>query len=405
MGSAHYVWSVANWKERLALSQLTFVEANMNGAGHFLTNGASQNPRRANQTGDLLASLVDSSPQAILTVTPDGVISSWNQGAEKLYGHSASGIIGKPLALLAAPGRSRELTEAIEALLAGEADKQYETQHLAKSGALVEVFVTMGRMLDSQGYTIGLSLIVHDITNHKRIQHELARKTEELERSNVELEHFAYVASHDLQEPLRMVTSYLQLLARRYKGKLDTDADEFINYAVDGAIRMKNLIKDLLTYSRAGRGRPFAAVDLARVVDKVLSNLALQIQESGAIITRDTMPTVSGDESQLSQVLQNLISNSIKFRDKRPLTIHLGAQRRETDWLLSVRDNGIGIDPKYQDRIFTMFQRLHAHDEYPGTGIGLAVCRRIIERHGGKIWVESQNGAGATFCFALPEPK
>ncbi len=231
----------------------------------------------------------------------------------------------------------------------------------------------------------------------------LAEKVQELARSNADLEQFAYIASHDLQEPLRTVASFAQLLQRRYKGKLDSNADEFIHYMVDGASRMQGLINDLLAFSRVGsRGKEFAPTDFATIVELALSNLQTAIAESHAEVTHDPLPTLKCDGAQLAQVFQNLVGNGIKFHNSQSPHVHIGAIRKDSEWVFSVKDNGIGIDPQFNQRIFEVFQRLHTRKEYPGSGIGLSITKKIVERHGGRIWVESRPGEGANFLFTLP---
>jgi len=264
----------------------------------------------------------------------------------------------------------------------------------------VEASVSLKR--DSSGNPIGFRGIVRDVTERKQAEEALKEKTEELAWSNRELEQFAYVASHDLQEPLRMVTNFVQLLAKRYQGKLDSNADDFINFAVDGAMRMWNLINDLLAYSRVGtRGHPFEPINCETILQEALDNLKVTMEESGAVVTHDSLPTVIADSSQLVQLFQNLIGNAIKFIGNDPPRVHVSARRSGNEWTFSVRDNGIGIAPEYAERIFIIFQRLHGRQQYPGSGIGLAVCKKIVERHGGRIWVESEPEKGATFYFTL----
>lgn len=256
---------------------------------------------------------------------------------------------------------------------------------------------------------VGVGIIVQDITGRReaeerRLSEELLRRQADgLKRSNEELERFAYVASHDLQEPLRMVASYTQLLAKRYRGKLDADADDFIGYVVGGARRMQTLLQDLLTYSRVGTAaKPFEPIAFGDVVERSIANLRLIVQESGAVISKGPLPTVVADPTQMIQLFQNLLENSIKFRNKEPPKIDVSAVERAAEWIFTVKDNGIGIEPRHFERIFIIFQRLHRDDERPGTGIGLAICKKIVERHGGRIWVESVPGMESTFHFSIP---
>jgi light-regulated signal transduction histidine kinase (bacteriophytochrome) len=244
--------------------------------------------------------------------------------------------------------------------------------------------------------------LAREVGERKRAEEELAHSNAELRRSNQELEQFAYVASHDLQEPLRKVTNYVQLFAQRYRGQLDAKAEKYLTYIVDGTTRMQGLIKDLLAYSRITREVTPQPTDTEAVLRQTLSVLELAIRETGAEVTWDTLPTVPVHPSQLEQLLQNLISNALKFHNGSPPRIHISAVQRPTEWLFAVRDNGIGIDSQYVERIFGVFQRLHTWAEYPGTGIGLAICQKIVERYGGRIWVESAPSQGSTFYFTIP---
>jgi signal transduction histidine kinase len=251
----------------------------------------------------------------------------------------------------------------------------------------------------------GWTLFIRDVTERRQAQEDLKAYAARLEQSNRDLEQYAFVASHDLQEPLNMIVSFLKLLQKHYSDKLDDQANEFIGYAVDGSLRMRQLISDLLDYSRVEkRGKAFTTVSCEAVLQRALRYLKLPIEEHDVLITYDPLPTVIADESQLEQVFRNLISNAIKFRKEVPPRIHISAQPHDTQWRFAVCDNGIGIDLAYAELIFGIFKRLHTHDKYPGSGIGLSICQRIVERHHGHIWVESQPGAGSTFYFTLPIP-
>jgi PAS domain S-box-containing protein len=280
---------------------------------------------------------------------------------------------------------------------------QLEDHALRPDGKDMYVLCRMRVYRDKHGRTFKLLGVTQDITAQKQSEKDFSLKAQELARSNSELEQFAYVASHDLQEPLRMVASYTELLSRRYKGRLDADADEFIGFAVDGASRMKRLIDDLLTYSRVNtKGKQPQPTNSESALQQALSNLSVAIEENQAVVTWDDLPLVMADEVQLIQLFQNLISNAVKFKTSDTPKVHISAELKNSEWLFSVKDNGIGISPEYFNRIFLIFQRLHKKSKYPGTGIGLAVCKRIVERHGGHIWVESELGKGTTFYFTHP---
>ena len=257
-------------------------------------------------------------------------------------------------------------------------------------------------VFDGQRRIIEFQATGRDITERKKAEEELKRTSDELRRSNADLKEFAYVASHDLKEPLFVISSFAKLLAKRYKGRLDTNAENFIAYIVNGAQKMQELIKDLLEYSQVGTKRKaFKPVECSLILSKAISDLQVAIEESGAAVTHDNLPTVMADATQLNSLFQNLIGNAIKFRSAETPRIHISAERNGDEWLFSVRDNGIGINPEFADRIFNVFQRLYTSEEYPGTGIGLAICKKIVELHGGRIWVKSGIGKGSTFYFTV----
>lgn len=354
--------------------------------------------KREAQAFSARAAIVEAADDAIISENLEGTIVTWNGGARRLYGYSAEEVVGHSEAMLVPEDLPDDLPHILESIRRGETLDHYETVRVRKDGKRLDVSFTLSPIKDGQGKITGIAGIARDITEAKQLEAELRR-------SNAELEQFAYVASHDLQEPLRAMAGTVQLLQQSYQGQLDADADEIICHAVAAVTRMQTLINDLLAFSRLARhGNTFACTDFISVLTDVVDILKVAIAESGAVITHDALPTVMGDASQLRQLLQNLFSNAIKFRGPRPLQIHLSARRDQNMWLFSVRDNGLGIEKQYFERIFVIFQRLHTRDDYPGTGIGLAVCQRIVERHGGRIWLESQFGQGTTFHFTIADP-
>jgi PAS domain S-box-containing protein len=298
-----------------------------------------------------------------------------------------------------------KLRELLETILPEKATfDDYEVEHDFATIGSRTMLLNARQIQRVLGKERVILLAIEDITERKQAEIRLMGVMADLERSNKDLVQFAYVASHDLQEPLRMVSSYTQLLAQHYEGRLDEKAKKFMDYAVDGAVRMQRLINDLLTYSRVGtQGKPLEATDTHALLGEAISNLAAMIEEKRAVITNEDLPIVQADASQLMQVFQNLISNAIKFQGENIPHIHMSAQDKGWEWVFSVKDNGIGIERQYAGRVFIIFQRLHTRQEYPGTGIGLAVCKRIVERHGGRIWFESEPGQGSTFFFTMPK--
>jgi PAS domain S-box-containing protein len=343
--------------------------------------------------------------QPILGIAKDGRIVLVNRRLEEMFGYSRDELLGQPVALLYPDHRIATYRARIERAFADpsigtEEDPNGERAFRRKDGS--EFPYTAGvSHVDLPDGPILFGMI-NDISESKKAADELKRVNEELRRSYTELEQFAHVASHDLQEPLRMVTSYLQLIERRYNDRLDDDGREFIHFAVDGAKRMKALIKDLLEFSRTGTNSAnYQMVEAGLLLENALSNLKTAIEESKAQITVDPLPAIVVDPVLFTQVFQNLIANAIKFQNDTAPRVHISAQRQGRDWIFSVKDNGIGIEPHHRDRIFRIFERLHNSEQYSGSGIGLAITRKIVERHGGRIWVESQPGTGSTFHFSI----
>ncbi len=402
------------------ITQRKQMEDELKNLNELLKQRASNRAAQLLESEEKFRKISASANDAIVMLDDDERTSYWNAAAEKIFGYSKEEAVGKRLHTLIIPVvfRSRHLEGFKEFQITGKGPvigKTVELTALRRNGEEFPIELSLsGVQIKGKWNAIGIirditerkilnARLLAEIEGRKKVQERLKQMVKELERSNAELQQFAYVASHDLQEPLRMVSSYTQLLGRRYKGKLDADADEFISYAVDGAARMQMLINDLLEYSRVGtKGKPFEMVNCLDVFDHAVSNLKMAIEESGAVITHDELPTVMADTLQFTQLFQNLLGNAIKFRSKGPPLIHISAVQKEGEWVFSIRDNGIGIDPQYVDRIFVIFQRLHSKEEYPGSGIGLAICKKIVERHGGQIWVESEPGKGAAFYFTVP---
>jgi PAS domain S-box-containing protein len=349
--------------------------------------------------------LLEAAPDGMVVVNQGGEIVLLNAQAEKHFGYRRDELLGQKVKRIIPDGFVERVIASGSRTAAGTLEQQtcagIELYGLRKDGSEFPIEMMLSPLESPEGILV--TAAIRDITVRREAEAHLAQKAEELKRSNEELEQFAYVASHDLQEPLRMVASYTQLLSKRYKGRLDSDADEFIAFAVDGASRMQRLIQDLLAYSRVGkRGGELVDVSGEEALQQAVINLRGAIEESGAHVTHDPLPRVMADDVQLTQLLQNLVGNAIKYQKPGVPLVHISAARDgEGMWLFSIRDNGLGIDPKFFERIFGMFQRLHKREEYAGTGMGLAICKKIVERHGGKIWVESEPGAGSTFCFTL----
>lgn len=351
-------------------------------------------------------SYMEAALRAILAVSQDGRIVFMNGHTEEIFGYTRAELLGQDLATLLPQRFHAAYATALQTYFAAPSvrvlGKDIDLAGRRKNGDEFPIEIGLSYVQAQEGaIAIGF---VSDITDRKRVRDELAHANAELRRSNSDLEQFAYMASHDLQEPLRVVTSYLRLLKRRYARQLDAEAHEFIDFAVDGATRMKGLIEDLLTFSRAGtQNADIQNVPAEILVQRAVENLKAAIEERSAEVTWDQpLPEVAADAGLLVQVLQNLIANGIKFQTTSTPRVHVSVTERGADWVFSVRDNGIGIEPRHFDRIFRIFERLNASDQYPGAGLGLAISQKIVQRHGGRMWFDSQPGEGSTFSFSIP---
>jgi PAS domain S-box-containing protein len=347
-------------------------------------------------------SLIEASLDPLVTIAKDGSITDVNAAAEKATGRPRQELIGTDFCdYFSDPEKARQGYQ--QAFREG-AVQNHELQIHHRNGDITPVLYNASVYRDEAGAIAGVFAAARDITERKRAEAELLRRTTALERSNADLQQFAYVASHDLQEPLRMVAQFTQLLEERYSATLGETGREFVGYAVRGAIRMQKLIEDLLAFSRVGtHGRSFEPVNCNESLNRAMANLRAAMRDAAAKVSHEHLPTVAADASQMVQLFQNLVGNAIKFKGEKPPRVQVSAARKGNEWVFSVRDNGIGFEPQHAERIFVIFQRLHGVEEYPGTGIGLALCKKIVERHGGRIWTESQPGKGATFFFSIPD--
>jgi PAS domain S-box-containing protein len=339
-------------------------------------------------------SLIEASLDPLVTISAEGKITDVNTATQRVTGSSRSELIGTDFAYYFTDTEKARI--GYEQVFRGGSVTNYELAVRHKGGGVTPVMYNASVYRDESGEVKGVFAAARDVSDRKRAE-------EELIRSNEELQQFAYVASHDLQEPLRNVASCLQMLEKKYKNKLDSTADEYIHHAVDSSVRMKALILDLLAYSRIGTERtPPQPIDCEQILDQTARNLRAVVADAGAVITHDPLPTIPADETQLLQVFQNLIGNAVKFRRDEPPQIHVSAVKNENEWIFSFKDNGIGMESRHLDRIFVIFQRLHKRSRYDGTGMGLAIVKKVVERHNGRVWVESEPGKGTTFYFTIP---
>jgi PAS domain S-box-containing protein len=388
--SGEYRWSLSSARPRVSPS------------GEFEGFAASvidiHDRKEAARTAALLSAIVDSSDDAIISKNLEGIIMSWNRAAERLFGYTAAEAIGRPITILIPPGRLDEEPRILERLRRGERVDHFETIRLRKDGTPLNISLTISPVKDSNQRVIGASKIARDIT-------ERVRQEEALRQANEDLQQFAHSASHDLQEPLRMVAVYSQLLQETLGGEAGGEVSEYTDHIVKGAKRMATLLGDLRAYLQVSADEEADEdIDAGEVLQRVLVNLEVAIRDSAATVESSPLPRVRIRRFQLEQVFQNLIANGIRYRSVAPPQIRIAASYlpHERKWKFSVQDNGIGIEAEYYWQIFGVFKRLHSHSQIPGAGMGLAICKRIVERTGGKIWVESEPGQGATFHFTLP---
>lgn len=359
--------------------------------------------KQAELNANRLASIIETSDDAIVSKDLQGIIVSWNQGAERLFGYTASEAIGQSIEIVIPSDRLDEEPQILDRLKRGERVEHFETIRIRKDGARRNISLTISPLRDADGLIVGASKIARDITERIRQDEAVRAVNAELERANADLQQFAYSASHDLQEPLRTIKIYSELLQKTCADSLGERGNEFVSHTVQAATRLDSLLKNLRIYTQVSQSdEPAGESEAAEALRKALLDLEGTIKESGASISSVPLPRVRMNEFQLEQVFQNIIGNAIRYSRELPPHVEIAAVRQEEEWLFTVRDNGIGIEARFAEQIFGMFKRLHSGAEYPGTGMGLAICKRIIERAGGRIWVESAPGEGSTFYFTIP---
>jgi PAS domain S-box-containing protein len=351
-----------------------------------------------------LAAIVESSDDAIIGKDLHGIICSWNRGAERIFGYSAAESLGRHISMLAPPDRVSETSTILAKISHGEHVEHYQTKRVTKDGRILSISLTVSPIRNRSGIIVGASKIARDVTEQVLAEEALHQANDRLRQANADLEEFGHSASHDLREPLRVVSVYAELLRRHLKEGLDPAGERYIEYIAEAAQRMEKLLTGLRTYMQASvdARTPPAAVDANECLRHASMSLQSAIDDTGASIVHSDLPSVAIHGFHLEEVFQNLLSNALRYRSDQPPRIEIGAESMGDTCKFSVRDNGIGINPTYQEEIFGLFKRLHTHTQYPGSGLGLAICRRIIERTGGRIWVESEPGRGATFLFTVP---